>query len=188
MDREEALAVAFANLKGEREKDVIAAARALAYLKQQPGFGTNARVGEATGVSGEVIREFLSLLRLPESMQSVISARKLSLEHGRRLAQLARHRPDLLDDAVDAISPLTAHDARHLIDFILNHPELTVEQASKRLLESKTIVRHEYHVVAILDEEHYKAVAREAAKRSTPVNSLVSYIVRAWLMGGMGYE
>lgn len=181
MTREEALAVCFANLKGPRDKNLLGTAKALQYLKSLPEYGSNEKVGRAVGVSGEMVREFLVLLRLPEEIQRLLDRRELTLEQGRRLWQLGRQRPELLQQAADAMTDLTAMDGRHLVDFLLRHPEVTVPEAKQRVLESKTVVQREYHVVAVLSEARYRMLEKRARCRGLPVDELVTRIVHTWL-------
>lgn len=182
MDKDEALAICFANLKGTKDKNLIATAKALQFLKSLPDYDSNEKVGNAVGVSGETVREFLTLLRLPSSIQDLFEQRQLrSLEKGRRLWQLARHRPELVEDTAKAISRLSTWDSRHVIDYILRNPNVAVDEAVKAVIESKTIVENEYYVVAILLEEQYRLLSEEARKQKLAIDVLVTSIVQHWL-------
>jgi hypothetical protein len=188
MTREEAMAVCFANLKGTRHKDLLKTARALQYLKSLPEYGSNEKVGRAVGVSGEMVREFLVLLRLPEQVQRLLEQRQLTLEQGRRLWQLGRQRPELLQAAADAMTDLSAIEGRHLVDYLLQHPELSVAEAKQRILESKTITEREFHVIAILDEPGYRELQRQSKQRKLAISELVTEIVRNWLQVSGAHE
>ena len=188
MDKEKALAICFANLKGYKDKDLVGTAEALRYLKNLPEYRTNEKVGQAVGVSGEIVREFLAIFRLPEPIQSLFRQRQLRrLEQVRRLWQLARKEPDLLEDAAQAISTMSAWDGRHLIDLILEHPQMPVEEAKRAVLESETVREHEFHVIAILKEEDYRQLTVESRKRKIAVDVLVTNIVTGWLQSH-GYD
>lgn len=179
--REEALAICFANLKGTRDKDLILTAKALEYLKTNPGRRSNAEVGKEVGVSGEIVREFLALLRLPEPVQELIDQGRLTLDQGRRLWQLSRNRRDIVEEVATAMTSLTATDARHLIDYLLRYPDTSVDDAKRRVLESKTVVEREYHVVALLSEQEYRALERKARRNRLGPSELVTEIVTQWL-------
>ncbi len=181
MTLEEDLAIGFANLKGRRDKDYLATARALKRLKDHPKYNTNAKLAETFQVSREIIREFLSLLELPGEVQSSIEAGALKLEHGRRLRQLARKRPDLVMDAAQAMRDLSAHEARHVVDYALKHPELGISEAKEQVLSSKPEVRKEFHVVAILPEREYRDLSQRAQRRKMAVSDLVTSLVVDWL-------
>jgi len=182
MDKEKALAICFTNLKGCKDKDLVGTAEALRFLKNLPEYRTNEKVGQAVGVSGEMVREFLAIFKLPEPIQSLFRQRQLKrLEQVRRLWQLARKEPSLLEDAAQAISTLSAWDGRDLIDLILRHPQMPIEEAKRAVLESKTVKEREFHVIAILKEEEYKKLAAESRKRKIAVDVLVTNIVTGWL-------
>ena len=156
-------------------------ARALQRLKGMPAYNTNAKLGEALGVSAEIVREFLTLLDLPQETHALFDTYQLRLEHGRRLWQLRRKRPELVDEASQAMVGLTVMDSRDLVEYILNHSETTVEEAKQTVLASKTIVEREFHVVAILEEINYQALRRVARDRGVPIDELVTEIVNSWI-------
>lgn len=181
MTRDEALAICFANLKGPRDKDLLQTARALQHLKRLPEYGSNAKVGEAVGVSGEMVREFLVLLSLPKEAQLLLDQRRLSLDQGRRLWQLARKRPELVREAAEEMTTLNVLDSRHLVDYILRHPNVPVAEARARVLGEKTVTSREYHVIVILPEEDYKALQRRSRRRKVAPDALASEVIRGWL-------
>lgn len=181
MDRDEALAIAFANLKGPRDKDYMATAEALAFLRSLPEYPSNAAVGQALGVSGEIVREFIALTRLPPSIQSMFRDRLLKLEHGRRLAQLAGRMPNKIMEAAEAMADLSALDSRDFILYLLGQPDLSVTEAKQRVLGSRTVTEEEFHVVAVVNAAEFQSLSRRARKARKPVGDLVSSIVREWL-------
>ena len=182
MNKEEALAVCFSNLKGSKDKELFRTAKALQYLRNLPEYNTNDKVGKAVGVSAEIVREFLTILRLPNNIQVLFEQKKLrSLEQARRLWQLARIRSDILEETVAAISDMTAWDARHLIDFIIKNPDKPVKEAKGVVLNSKTITEHEYHVIALLSEIEYQQLSQISHRKKVPVDALVTSIIQNWL-------
>lgn len=181
MQEDKDFAMAFANLKGPKDKDLMGTARALQRLKGMPAYNTNAKLGKVLDVSAEIIREFLTLLDLPEETHALFETYQLRLEHGRRLWQLRRTRPELVDEASQAMVGLTVMDSRDLVEYILNHAETTVEEAKQTVLASKTIIEREIHVVAILEEVNYLALAKVARDRRIPIDELVTEIVNSWV-------
>jgi hypothetical protein len=179
--REEALALCFANLKGTKDKDLLETARALEYLKNLPEFGSNEKVGRAVGVSGEIVREFLALLRLPEQVQVHLKDRKLGLDQGRKLWQLSRRRPDIVVASAEAMIGMPAVEGRHLVDHLVNHPELSVDEAKKAIVASRSVVQREFHVVALLSEDQYRALEKQSRKVRKSTDELVTSIIRSWL-------
>ena len=141
MAKEEALAICFAYLKGPKEKPLTAVVEALQYLRSLPEFSSNAKVANAVGVSAETVREFLAIGKLPENIREKITG----LEQGRRLWQLNRHRPEILEEAAEELCQLPSHDLRHTVDYLIRNPSSTVSEAKERVLASKTVVQNFYH-------------------------------------------
>jgi hypothetical protein len=173
-------AIAFANLKGSKDKDLIKTAEALQRLKSH--YGSNSKVGEELGVSGEIVRQFLTLLKLPQEFRELFDQRLLGLEHGRRLWQLARRRPHALSDAAKEIQGMTALDGRAFVIYLLAHPELTAHEARQRVIDSKTTVTREFHVIALLSEKSFQKLRRHAKRLGKSVDQTVTSIVEDWLL------
>jgi hypothetical protein len=150
-------------------------------LKRKPEFGANKKVGAAVGVSGEIVREFLTLLDLPETIQKLFAKGGLGLEQGRRLWQVSRARPGDLASVAAVIGGMAALEARDFVDYFLRHPELTAMEAKDRLAKSKTVVEDEYHVVALLSREEFQTLMKKARARRVSPDALVSIVIRGWL-------
>ena len=181
LDKSEALAICFRNLKGSKTKDLLMTAQALQYLRGLPEFGSNKRVGDGVGVSGEIVRQFIALLDLPSSVQTHFEQRTLGLEHGRRLRQLQRTRPSIVEEVAEAMVSMTAMEARDLVEYLVRTPAASVQDGLRALEAAKPEISHEYHVVAILDEEMFKSLEMCARKQRVRVNELVTTIVNSWL-------
>ena len=179
MDEDEALAVAIANLKGSKAKALIPTARALRSLRDR--YPSNAAVGKRVGVSREIVREFLSLLELPEAIQQLLTEKRLSLEHGKKFAQLNRRRPDLVPIVAHASTDLHAHEVRELVEVVLRDPDVPVNESLARLDASRSVHTREYHVVAILAEEEFRGLERAARRFNLAPHELTTKIVREGL-------
>lgn len=178
MDHDQAVAISLANLRSRRAKDVVKTAQALGYLRSLPEYPNNKSVGAVVGVSGEMVREFLSILDLPSDILALIHTEGMTLEHGRRLSQLARRRPEILHEVARTIARLSAIEARQLTEYLLRHPEVSVEAARSRILEARRVTVKEFHVIAVLDEQEYKALRRLASKQSVSTSELVTDLLR----------
>ena len=179
MDENDALAIAISNLKGAKTKALIPTAQALRTLRNQ--CSSNAEVGKKVGVSREIVREFLSLLELPEEVQELLTEKRLSLEHGRKLAQLNRRQPELVPVVAKASTDLHAHEVRELVELVLREPDVPVNESLARLQASRSVHTREYHVVAILGEEEFRTLERAARRLKLAPDELTSKIVREWL-------
>ena len=180
-DRNTALAVCFGNLKGSKDKDLLLTARALQYLKGLPEFGSNKQVGEQVGVSGETVRQFISLLALPPAVHDLIDQNELGLEHGRRLWELDRIRPTVVEDAADAMASLTAMAARDLVDYLKRNSSASVEEAVQALEDAKPKITQGHLICALANESEFKALTNHAQSLGITVNDLITNITREWL-------
>ena len=138
-------------------------------------------MGDSVGVSGEVVRQFVALLNLPSCVQTYFEQRALGLEHGRRLWQLQRTRPSLVEEAAQAMVSMTAMEARDLVEYLVRTPIASVQDGLRALEAAKSEISHEFHVVAVLDERAYKSLEARARKQRVPVNVLVTTVVNCWL-------
>ena len=181
LDKNEALATCFRNLKGAKTKELMLTAHALKFLKGLPEFQSNRSVGEAVGVSGEIVRQFIALLDLPASVQSYLGRGKLGLEQGRRLWQLNRTRPLIVEETARVITSMTAMETRDIVEYLIRTPTASVQDALDALEEAKPKISNEYHVDAILNEKAFRALSSQAQKKQIRVNDLVSLVVNRWL-------
>jgi hypothetical protein len=180
-DRNAALAVCFSNLKGSKNKDLLLTAHALQFLKELPEYGSNKRVGEQVGVSGEIVRQFISLLDLPATVHDLINLKKLGLEHGRRLWELNRVRPSIVEDAADAMVSMTAMETRDLVDYLKRVPSASVKEAVEALQEAKPKITQGHLICALANDSEFKALSNHAQSHGITVNDLVTQITRQWL-------
>ena len=180
-DIAKALVVCFQNLKGAKSKDLLYTAQALQYLKSLPDFGSNQSVGDAVGVSGEMVRQFLGLLELPSCVQDYLAQGALGLEHGRRLGQLSKSRPEVVEQAAKAMTRMTAMEGRDLTDYLLRSPTTSVEEGIKALETARQVVTKEYRISTVLDEGRYQLLSSHARRRQMRTTELATAIVREWL-------
>jgi len=181
MTKDQALAIAFKYLKGPRQKDYMKTAEALALLRSLPEYPSNAAVGKAVLVSGEIVREFIALTRLPPEIQQMFRDGLLRLEHGRRLHQLETKTQHNLEEVAEAIRDLPALEARDVVLYLIDHPHLSVEEAKQKVLDARAVVEDEYHVIAILNAGEFREVRRQARAARKSVSALVSSVIRDWL-------
>ena len=181
LDRNGALAICFSNLKGSKTKDLLRTATALKYLRELPEFGSNQSVGKRVGVSGEIVRQFISLLDLPPSIRHYFDNNDLGLEHGRRLWQINQLCSQITEDAALAMTSMTAMEARDLVDYLKRNPSSSIDEALDALNQAKPVITEEHLVCALVSNSEYEALASLAKRKKLSVNDLVASITRLWL-------
>ena len=181
LNRDEAVAIGLTWLKGPRNKPYLEVARALDYLRKLPEFQTNRDLGRFFGVSGEIVREFLSLLTLPDNIQRMVEEHKLRLDQGTKLASLFGRNPLKAGETADVLAGVPAEDARHIIDYVLRNPSKSASEAKRQVFDSKTRIEDEFHVVAVVTSDEFRRVRAHAQRRGISPSGLVGDIVRRWL-------
>ena len=186
MGRLEDIATAIRNMKGSKTKDLVATAEALRRLKKEPDLNSNKRLGEALGHSGEIVRQFLALLEFEDNqdIMTLFRSGKLGLEQGRRLKQLKARFPHdiaLPKRAAFAMESLTAHQSRELVDYLIGHPDVSVETATEKVLSSQIHSIQEHVIIALLDQEHYQQLAAQSRRRQIPRDTLITQVIKDWL-------
>lgn len=129
------------------------------------------------GVSGEIVREFLALLRFPPDIQAYFREGRLKLDQGRALAKILERQPRLLYETAQALLSESAMDSRDIVEYVLGHPELSVTESKQRVREAKGITSREFHVVVMLDADQYKQLERAAKRQRMSPNAVATRIV-----------
>lgn len=181
MERDQAFAIAFTWLKGPRGKPYITVARALERLRAEPEFRSINTLAQQVGVSGQIVREFLSLLSLPSSVQDMLEAQELTLDKGKNLVRLDHKRPDLTVEVAKRLCSVPYQHARDVVDYLIRNPESSIETAFQRVAESKPKTVDEFNIIATLNREEFVLLEASARRRKISPNRLVTEIVKEWI-------
>lgn len=174
-------------MKGASVKDLVPTAQALRRLKtEQSDLRSNEKLGAEIGHSGETVREILAVLTFEHDSQilALFESRQLGVEKGRQLRRLAKafpQDPDKIRDAAKLMTSIRSHQTRDFVNHSIANPGLTVEQVAEAVAGSLTHAVRKHAVVALLGEDDYKTLAREAKSRKIDRNRLVTEIVEVWL-------
>lgn len=176
LDEETALSILFANTKRKKRKeDLITIAESCEYLTKL--YGSQKVVAERVGLSTEMIREFLTALKLPEEVQKLISDRKIdSIDIVREISVLQD--PSKQIAAAKAFADSLSKDVRD-IKRLIKDTSLSVAEAKKAVLESKPKGLHIF--MMDFDDETYRAVIEQAKNMKVEPAELVKKIVVDWL-------
>jgi len=178
-DGETDLAILIANLKGKKKKEWFRTAQACRRMLSRYN-NSYQKVAKEVGVSGEIIREVESINDLPQEAQQILLSDGKGLDKAYRISTKIKGAKKQVKVA-KAVADLGAHDARKVIDYILQNPEISIEKCKKRVLKSKTVTEKVYAIVLPLDEKHFKKLKEKSKKLKIAPGELANKIVEEWL-------
>jgi len=171
-----ALATTLANTRTtKRPDDLLTVASAMKYLVQL--YGSQKKVAAKAGVPPEMIRQFLTVLRLSGKVQRLFAARQLdSVDVAKELVTLKDQKQQELTAV--AIANMSSKDARDIKRLIKN-AKCDVEDAKTTVLEAKPNGLN----IFLLDftDDVLHGLKREARRRKMKAAELVREIVTNWL-------
>ena len=176
LDEETALAIVFANTKRKKRKEnLLTIAKAFEYLVKL--YGSKKAVAKMVGLSQEMIREFLAVMKLPQEVQRLFSNRQIdSIDIAKEL--LALKDPVKQVVAANAIVDSLSKDVRD-IKRLVKDADLHVEEAKRKVVNAKP---KELHVFIIdFDDEIYRAIIEQSKELKIKPPELVREIVTNWL-------
>lgn len=175
-DEAKALATTLANTRTtKRRDDLMTVASAMKYLADL--YGSQKGVAAKAGVHPEMIRQFLTVLRLAGSVQALFAARQLdSVDVAKELVTLKDQKQQELTAV--AIANMTSKDTRD-IKRLIKSAKCGVEDAKKTVLEAKPSGLN----IFLLDftDDVLDRLKREARSRKMKPAELVREIVANWL-------
>lgn len=183
LDEETALSILFANTKRKkRGTDLITIAKACEHLAKL--YGSQKIVAEKVGLSTEMIREFLTALKLPQEVQELISDRRIdSIDVVREISVLKEPAKQIAAAKVFANS--LSKDVRD-IKRLVKDTDLSIGEAKEVVLESKPKGLHIF--MMDFDDETYQALIGHAKAAKLKPAELVREIVTDWLERKMRSE
>ncbi len=175
LNEETALAIVFANTKRKKRKEnLLTVAKAFEYLVKL--HGSQKAVAEKVGLSTEMIREFLTTLKLPEEIQKLVSDRRIdSIDTIREISALKE--PSKQIAATEAFINSLSKDVRD-IKRLVKDANVSVKDAKKVVLEAKPKGLHIF--VMDFDDEMYRAIIKHARTLKIKPAELVKGIVKDW--------
>lgn len=175
-DEETALSILFSNTKRKkRDADLLTIARNCDYLVRL--YGSQQAVADRVGISAEMIREFLTTLKLPAEVQKLVSERKIDrVDVVREISALGD--PAKQVTAAEALIQTPSKDIRD-IKRLVKEAGVSVQDAERVISEAKPQKLHIF--VVDFSEVTYKEIAAQAKNlRITPAE-LIRGIVTDWL-------
>lgn len=179
LDEESALAIIFANIRRKkRNENLITVAKAFESLVKL--YGSRNAVADVVGLSTEMVREFLAVLKLPKEVRDLFESRKIdSLDIGRELNVLGNKRKQL--EVAKMIADLQTKDTKDIRDIkkLIRRARLPVAASKRMVLESKPKRLHVFMID--FDEDTYKSLIKQAKNTKIKPTQLVKEIISNWL-------
>lgn len=178
LDEKTALAIIFANTRRKppsRKEDILTIAKCFDFLEGL--YKSRKAVIEKVDLSNEMIRQFLTALKLPKEIQNMIAQRKIdSVDAVRNLATIDGR--DKQIETAKLYASLQSKDARD-INRIIKGGKISTKEAKKIIDKTKPKGFHVF--VMDFDDDTYKTIIRVASSRKTKPAELVKKIVTDWL-------
>lgn len=176
LDEDIALAIVFSNTKRKKRKEnLLTIAKAFDYLVKL--YGSQKAAANKVGLSTEMIRQFLSVLKLPHEVQMLFSNRQIdSVDVAKEL--LALNDPTRQIIAAKTIADSLSKDVRD-IKRLVKANKATIEEAKNIVQNSKPKGLHIF--LLDFDDDTYRAIMEKAKILSIEPAELVREIVIDWL-------
>ncbi|MCJ7768222.1 hypothetical protein MUP79_07505 [Candidatus Bathyarchaeota archaeon] len=171
-----ALAVVFGNTRRKKRKEnLVNIGRAFEVLVEV--YNSQKAVTEKVGLSVEMIRQFLTVLKLPKEVQKLFRTREIdSVDTAKELYALRDTRKQIC--AARRVAGLVSKDVRD-VQRIVKSGALSSAEATKAILAAKGKGLHVFMVD--LDDEAYERLIREAMALQKKPAELARKIVIDWL-------
>jgi hypothetical protein len=179
MDETTADAILLANFKGSKKKpsDLLTIARATRFKIRQ--WRSVRKVAEAFGVSAQQVREFNSLLDLPQDVQTLFKGHRTGVSKWYEVSKLSD--PKRQSEVGRFVVNMGVIDTRAVVDYIRRHPEEPTEACVQKVLESKTVIEDIHIIVVPLKQETFHALHEESRKLNIPLENLASNLIEQGL-------
>jgi hypothetical protein len=182
-EEERLLADLYIDLKGAKKKrtDWIEIAKKCSRLADH--YGSVSLASKKLGVSYELVRSIISLLRLPKEVQALVKENKILYDAAKRLLTIEDAKKET--EVARAIIGLPSHRQREIIRYARVYPEsdLTdyIQRATRPRRRTETI-----HVAVVpLRNPLFLPLEAISKTRKISVEKLILNIVEEWLNKGV---
>jgi len=193
-DEVKALAILVTNLgKKKRSENLLKIAEHCTRLKEHYNSWTELakRIkisDDRAHISAEMLREFGAILILPDEVKQMVKDDLItSVDTAYRISRL-EHETDQISLAKAAVEKkLSASDVRAIVEYKTKNPNIAIDQAIQRVLESKAKVVTHHIVIMELTATTLETLRKQAEKSRQTVEKLTLEILekkwnRDWLL------
>lgn len=181
MTKEEVLlANLFLNLKGSKEKrdDWISIAEKCKKIVKESKNRNEA--AQKLGVSSELVRSIINLLKLPDEVKQLVKERKILFDAAQRIntIKLKDKRKEEIKriEVAKTIAGLTSHEQREIIQYAKKFPNSGLTNYKKRVVATRE-VRNVHVIVVTLEDSTYNFLQKYAKKEKITIEKLVQKLI-----------
>jgi hypothetical protein len=176
IDEPSAWAIVYANTKRKnRSEDIVIVAKCFDYLIKT--YGSVKHVAKIADLSPEMVRQFLTVLKLPKEVQILFEKRVLdSVDIAKELYSIKNR--DLQIQLAGKIVNSPSKNVRD-IKRILNKYKHSADEAIEIIQEARPEKIHLF--ILDLNEEVFKCINNKAKENGTAPADLVKLILNEWL-------
>ncbi|MBE0461589.1 MAG: hypothetical protein IBX60_08150 [Candidatus Aminicenantes bacterium] len=188
-DEDQAFAILLTNLgKKKRTENLLKIAEYCVRLKERYGSWTELAnkiviSEEREHISAEMLREFGAIWDLPDEIKQMIQNDMItSVDTAYRISRLKNREDDQIKLANTVVErKLSASDVRAIVEYKLKNPNVKIEQAIQRVLESKTRIVTHHIVIMELKKQTFESLRKEAERtKQTPENLAYAILSEKW--------
>lgn len=135
-------------------------------------------VARKLSVSPETIREFRSLLKLPESVQKLITAGKIGIDAGYRISLMkSKDEQEILAEAI-ANKRIKTNEWRGIIQGLKKrNPHMPISECIELAIKYRPITEEEHLVVTSLQRDTLNALKKRSEASDILINDLMKEIL-----------
>ena len=174
---EEMLASVFMILKGSKKKreDWVSIAKRCNEVVQKSNSVMEA--AKKLGVSYELLRGILSILKLPKEVQLLVKNGDILFDAAQRINRIKDK--DKQKEVAQIVAGLKSHEQREIIQYAKRFPLADLHDFTKRVITPVGI--EEFHVVVIpLEEKIFRIVDDKRKKEKTSLEKILVNVVEKW--------
>jgi hypothetical protein len=179
-----AWAVLITNVHGRKDKDVPITAMADATHFLVDKYGSHEAVSREASerrlkLSREMVRNFYNISLLDPKTKKLVDTGAFGIDVARRLSAIRD--VNRRYDTAKAVSDLDAFTGRHVIEYVIKSPKLSVEDCRERVLSQKPEKIEVNAVVIPFDQEEFARLQRFARSKRLEVTEVARKAVIRFL-------
>jgi hypothetical protein len=175
-DEATALAIAYSNTKRKkREKDLVTVAEAMKYLATL--YKSQKKVAEKLDLSSEMVRQFLTVLKLPKSVQKLFECKQIdSVDTAKELSSLGDKKKQ--ETAARTIVHSSSKEVRD-IKRLVKRASVTIGKAKQTVFDEMPKGLNVF--LLDFDEDTMRKLVKEARASKMKPAELVRTVIVEWL-------